>query len=197
MPRGRKPREDVDWYVIEREYSQGLYGLNDIAEKHNISTGSIRRRAKSEGWVRGSEMRVGYNPMLQVKDEFVARDILQREHGKIVKRVSAEMQRQIFAETQARIEGVHAEKLEKLREVSDILLSKFEQAVNDLDMSDPDRISPAAANSLFTKVIGANKDLIDLERRVYRIQEMNEQATRDVGIEIRHTNMLDIAEPED
>lgn len=195
--RGRKEKEGIDWYAIEREYAQGIFTIDDIAAKFNISNPSIRRRAKMNGWVRGSEMMLGYDPTGKLRDEILAKDILEKNHGQVVKRVSMQLQQQIFAETQAKIESLHSEKLDHLREVSNMLLDKFEKAAKKFDPNDPDRISPAAASSLFTKVVSANKELIELERKVFRIEQSQLSQQQNNGVEIRHINMLDICDPED
>lgn len=43
-------RSDIDWDVIEREYRVGTFSLREIAKKHEISEGAIRKRAKVQEW---------------------------------------------------------------------------------------------------------------------------------------------------
>lgn len=45
-------RGDVDWAAIERDYCSGLEAVRELARKYGLSETAIRRRAKSERWVR-------------------------------------------------------------------------------------------------------------------------------------------------
>ena len=46
----RKPL--FDWDRIEIEYLSGEYSVREIADRHEISEGAIRKRAKAEKWVK-------------------------------------------------------------------------------------------------------------------------------------------------
>ena len=43
-----------DWERIEFDYQAGLLSLRDMARPHKVTEGAIRKRAKRDGWVRGS-----------------------------------------------------------------------------------------------------------------------------------------------
>ncbi|MDR2093013.1 MAG: hypothetical protein LBP58_06840 [Azoarcus sp.] len=45
-------RKNVDWAAIEGEYLAGIDSVNAIANKHGIAEGTIRARAKKNGWSR-------------------------------------------------------------------------------------------------------------------------------------------------
>lgn len=42
----------TDWISIEGEYRAGVATLRDIAGRHGITEGAIRKRAKTHGWTR-------------------------------------------------------------------------------------------------------------------------------------------------
>jgi hypothetical protein len=42
----------IDWPAIEGEYLSGVSSVNSIAERHGISEGAIRKKAKALGWLR-------------------------------------------------------------------------------------------------------------------------------------------------
>jgi len=42
----------IDWEAIEAEYSAGVKSVNSIAKEHGIAEGTIRKRAKRDGWQR-------------------------------------------------------------------------------------------------------------------------------------------------
>jgi hypothetical protein len=45
-------KKEPDWVAIEGEYRAGVHSLRAIAEKHGITEGAIRKRAKAKGWLR-------------------------------------------------------------------------------------------------------------------------------------------------
>jgi hypothetical protein len=45
-------KSSSDWDRIQREYLAGEASIREIADRHEISEGAIRKRAKAEGWVR-------------------------------------------------------------------------------------------------------------------------------------------------
>ena len=47
-----KRKSSFDWDRIELEYLAGEVSIREIADRHEISEGAIRKRAKAEGWVR-------------------------------------------------------------------------------------------------------------------------------------------------
>ena len=42
----------ADWEAIEREYRAGILSVREIARRHEITEGPIRRKAKQKGWER-------------------------------------------------------------------------------------------------------------------------------------------------
>lgn len=45
-------RKATDWEAIEREYRAGQLSVREIARRHEVSEGAIRKKAKAEGWSR-------------------------------------------------------------------------------------------------------------------------------------------------
>lgn len=45
-------RKQVDWESVERYYSAGLLSLREIADKHGVSEGLVRRKATQNEWNR-------------------------------------------------------------------------------------------------------------------------------------------------
>lgn len=41
-----------DWEAIERAYRAGQLSIRAIAERHGVTEGAVRKRAKKEGWLR-------------------------------------------------------------------------------------------------------------------------------------------------
>lgn len=43
-------KKSIDWAAIQAEYIGGNIGQQRLAKKHGVAFGSLRRKAKSEGW---------------------------------------------------------------------------------------------------------------------------------------------------
>ncbi|WP_157975389.1 hypothetical protein [Photorhabdus sp. CRCIA-P01] len=52
MSKGNEMAKNTDWEGIERDYRSGLISIREIAKKYGISDAAIRKRAKTEEWVR-------------------------------------------------------------------------------------------------------------------------------------------------
>jgi hypothetical protein len=59
--RPKKPRPD--WEAIEREYKVGQLSNREIGRQYNVTEGSIRAKAKKEGWLR--DLQSDYQKALQ------------------------------------------------------------------------------------------------------------------------------------
>ena len=57
----KKPRPD--WEAIEREYKVGQLSNREIGRQYNITEGSIRAKAKKEGWIK--DLQADYQKALQ------------------------------------------------------------------------------------------------------------------------------------
>ncbi|MFJ7315259.1 terminase small subunit [Pseudomonas sp. NPDC098747] len=59
-------KKDVDWYRIEQEYREGVVTLRDIAAQHDVTHGAINKRAKRDGWERGTGKKASSKKALKV-----------------------------------------------------------------------------------------------------------------------------------
>lgn len=46
------PNPNIDWDVVHLEYRANVLSIRQIADRHGITDGAIRKRAKRDGWVR-------------------------------------------------------------------------------------------------------------------------------------------------
>jgi len=51
-------KSKADWEAIEREYRAGILSVREIARRHGITEGPIRRKAKEKGWERDLTQKV-------------------------------------------------------------------------------------------------------------------------------------------
>lgn len=51
-PSDIKPKRNIDWFPVEKDYRAGLLSVSSIAQKHGVSTAGINKRVVRDGWVR-------------------------------------------------------------------------------------------------------------------------------------------------
>jgi hypothetical protein len=45
-------KKNINWLAIEGEYMAGIDSIRAIANRHEVSEGAIRKKAKAKGWLR-------------------------------------------------------------------------------------------------------------------------------------------------
>ena len=68
-------RKQVDWESVERDYSAGLLSLREIGDKHGVTEGAIRKRAKKEEWIRDLTAKIAKKSDDLVRKEMVRSEV--------------------------------------------------------------------------------------------------------------------------
>ena len=68
-------RKQVDWESVEREYSAGLLSLREIGAKHGVDEAYIRRKAKTNEWIRDLSKKIQTKVDNLVRKEQVRSDV--------------------------------------------------------------------------------------------------------------------------
>ncbi len=68
-------RKQVDWESVERDYSAGLLSLREIGDKHGVTEGAIRKKAKKEEWVRDLTAKIAKKTDDLVRKEMVRSEV--------------------------------------------------------------------------------------------------------------------------
>jgi hypothetical protein len=190
-----KETEIIDWAAVEADYRPNKLSLREIGKKHGCTEGAIRKRAKKEGWVRD----------LSEKIKNKADDLVRRE----AVRSSTQNESDIVnanALNSATIQINEREDVTKARAIAMTLLSELESQVTSTELYEnlgellqsQDEKTPAKLNDLYQKVISfpgrvdgmkklsdALKTLIDLERKVYKIDDVDsEKSSQKVFVEV-------------
>ncbi len=95
-------RSQSDWERIEVQYRAGVMSLREIAGKHGITEGAIRKKAKAEGWDRDLEAKVKAKAEALVRKELVRESV----RAESLPRTEAE-EVSISAEVLARVQISH------------------------------------------------------------------------------------------
>ena len=174
-------KEGMDWLAIEADYRPNKLSLRTIGEKYGCTEGAIRKRAKKEGWVRD----------LSEKIKNKADDLVRRE----AVRASTQTENEIVeanALHSAAIQINERKDVSKARNVAMSLLAELESQVTNKELYEnlgelmraADEKGMDKLNEIYHKVISFGgrtdsmkklgdtlKTLIDLERRVYKIDD--------------------------
>lgn len=187
-------KEDIDWLAVEADYRPNKLSLRAIGEKYGCTEGAIRKRAKKEGWVRD----------LSEKIKNKADDLVRRE----AVRASTQTENEIVEANachSAAIQINERKDVSKARNVAMSLLAELESQVTNKELYEnlgellrtADEKGMDKLNEIYHKVISFGgrtdsmkklsdtlKTLIDLERRVYKIDEESDLTDKKVNVRV-------------
>lgn len=176
-----------DWERIEAQYRIGTMSLREIAEKHGITEGAIRKRAKRDSWTRDLTAKVKAKA-----DELVRTEAVRKEYAERTEKEAVEVEAQV----QARIRLGHRRDIAKSRVLAMALLDELEAQTANPDliqqlgeiMIDPDKsgndrkiaeafqraISLGGRVQTMRSLADTLKTLVSLEREAYGLDAMVE-----------------------
>lgn len=174
----------IDWERIEVDYRAGIKTLRDIAQEHGITHGAITKRSKRDDWVRDLTAKI------QAKAaELVSKSIVSKEVSKTTRILESEIVT-ANAVNNATIDISHRVGSTFSREVVDSLMQELKDQIADREeyaklgemLRNPDVYGNDKLNDIYMKTISFNgrvdsvkkltdaqKVIIELERRVYKI----------------------------
>lgn len=174
----------IDWERIEVDYRAGIKTLRDIAQEHGITHGAITKRSKRDDWVRDLTAKI------QAKAaELVSKSMVSNEVSKTTRILESEIVT-ANAVNNATIDISHRVGSTFSREVVDSLMQELKDQIADRAeyanlgemLRNPDAYGNDKLNDIYMKTISFNgrvdsvkkltdaqKVIIELERRVYKI----------------------------
>lgn len=189
-------KKTLDWLAIEADYRPNKLSLREIGKKHGCTEGAIRRKAKAEGWERDLSAKIKSQA-----DAIVIRETVRTEYA-------ANTEKEIVdanAHHSATIQITERKDVTKARNVAMSLLVELESQVTDKElyenlgelMRTADEKGMDKLNEIYHKVISFGgrtdsmkklsdtlKTLIDLERRVYKIDEESDPTDKKVNVRV-------------
>lgn len=179
-----KEKKNIDWERIEIDYRAGIKTLRDIAGEHGIVHGYITKRAKRDGWVRDLTAKIQARA-----DEIVAKKSVSKEVAK-ERRILEQTVIEANAQHNAEVDLSHRGGASFSRQIVDSLMlelkDQIEQRVEYQHLGEmlrnPDAFGNDKLNDQYMKTVSfsgrvdnikklvdAQKVVIELERRVYKI----------------------------
>ncbi|MBT0520927.1 hypothetical protein [Morganella morganii] len=181
-----------DWEAIESAYRAGVMSLREIASRHDISEGAIRKRAKRDDWSRDLNAKIKARSDDMVRKQEVRRQV--RSETALSERVLIEATAEVI--TNVRME--HRGDIRRARELANVLFDELSAECADVAaleklgelMIEPDDNGRDKLNELYHAVISLPervksakalsetlKNLIGLERQAYGLDDMQPNKT--------------------
>lgn len=179
--------KEINWERIELDYRAGVKTLREIADEHGITHGAINKRARRDGWVRDLSAKVKAQADYLVSKNEVSKEvskearILESEIIAANATKSAEIQvrersdvTKVGATVMALWDelGSQTAHEELYKNLGELLQSQDEKKLSDMYqkvISFPGRVDCTK------KLIDSLKTLIDLERKVYKIDDVGSE----------------------
>lgn len=176
----------INWEKVELDYRSGIKPLREIADEHGITHGAINKRAKRDGWTRDLTAKIKAK-----SDYLVSKSLVSSEVSKD-RRIQETEIIEANANKMADVDLSHRRDVSKARNIAMSLLSELESQVTNKElyenlgelMRTADEKGMDKLNEIYHKVISFGgrtdsmkklgetlKTLIDLERRVYKIDD--------------------------
>lgn len=175
----------VDWERIEVEYRAGVMSLREIASKHGITEGAIRKKAKRQDWPRDLAAKVRARAEALVRKDAVRNEVRRESNSE---RETVEIEAQV----QARVEITQRKDIVRGRTLVRALLAELEAQTGSIEaferlgelMQSPDDNGQDKLRDAYQKVIGfsgrvsnvkalteAQKNLVAMERLVFKLDD--------------------------
>ncbi len=197
MADAKLKRPPVDWEAVEREYRIGSRTLRDIGAEYGVSNPAIIKRAKRDGWDRNLAAKIHAKAESLVSKQTVSRSVSKEAAISEKEQIQASAAMIADKVINQRNDVQRARSIvQKLWGLVDAELNHPEAFANIGEMMrSPDEFGEDKLNDMYRAAIGlpqqvknvklladALKVLIDLERRVLRIDEPSEGDAKAVTV---------------
>jgi len=154
-------RKQVDWESVERDYSAGLLSLREIGDKHGVTEGAIRKKAKKEEWVRDLTAKIA-----KKTDDLVRKEMV-RSEVRSEKTVSEKEVIEANAQAIVNVKLGHRTSIKKVNSLVESLLDEIETLNKDKSVENlPMRVD------VTKKLMDTLKTSIDKERQAFGIVDV-------------------------
>lgn len=161
-------KRNINWEKIELDYRAGIKTLREIADEHGISHTAIKKKSTKDDWTRDLTARIRAKT-----DSIVSKSIVSSEVSKEDKLKESEII-DANALNNAVIQISQRKDVTRMREVVAKLVDELEQQESFMARVDCSK-----------KISDSMKTLIELERRVYKIDdEVSVDTNKRVNIKV-------------
>lgn len=176
----------INWEKIELDYRAGVKTLREIADEHGITHAAVKKRANRDDWVRDLSAKIKAKADSLVSKNSVTAELPKEDRLKESEIINAN------AQSNAAIQINERKDVTRSREIVIKLVDELEEQIDFRDdyvklgemLRNPDQYGNDKLNDVYMKTISFSgrvdgmkklsdslKTLIDLERRVYKIDD--------------------------
>ncbi len=161
MTATKKPaRRKIDWEAVEKEYRSGQVSNVMLGEKHGVSEGAIRKRAREGGWQKDLAATV----QKRIKEELVRDEV--RTEVRDTNATDREIIEQAAA-TGAQVVRTHRKDIRTAAQLAAGMLAELQEPDSELKLNQ--------RAGILRDLSVVQKNLITLERQAYNLDEASSE----------------------
>lgn len=171
-------RKQVDWESVERDYSAGLLSLREIGDKHGVTEGAIRKKAKKEEWVRDLTAKIA-----KKTDDLVRKEMV-RSEVRSEKTISEKEVIEANAQAIVNIKLAHRGDIRKSKRIVNSLFDELELTTDNRELFEQlGEILRNESDSGQDKLNDIYKKVISMPQRIDGVKKLTDALKTMIGLE--------------
>ena len=171
-------RKQVDWESVERDYSAGLLSLREIGDKHGVTEGAIRKRAKKEEWIRDLTAKIA-----KKSDDLVRKEMV-RSEVRSEKAISEKEIIEVNAQAIVNIKLAHRGDIRKSKNIVNALFDELELTTDNRELFEQlGELLRQESESGQDKLNDIYKKCISMSQRIDGVKKLTDALKTMIGLE--------------
>ncbi len=171
-------RKQVDWESVERDYSAGLLSLREIGDKHGVTEGAIRKRAKKEEWIRDLTAKIA-----KKSDDLVRKEMV-RSEVRSEKIISEKEIIEVNAQAIVNIKLAHRGDIRKSKNIVNALFDELELTTDNRELFEQlGELLRQESESGQDKLNDIYKKCISMPQRIDGVKKLTDALKTMIGLE--------------
>ena len=171
-------RKPVDWESVERDYSAGLLSLREIGDKHGVTEGAIRKRAKKEEWIRDLTAKIA-----KKSDDLVRKEMV-RSEVRSEKIISEKEIIEVNAQAIVNIKLAHRGDIRKSKNIVNALFDELELTTDNRELFEQlGELLRQESESGQDKLNDIYKKCISMPQRIDGVKKLTDALKTMIGLE--------------
>ena len=171
-------RKQVDWESVERDYSAGLLSLREIGDKHGVTEGAIRKRAKKEEWIRDLTAKIA-----KKSDDLVCKEMV-RSEVRSEKIISEKEIIEVNAQAIVNIKLAHRSDIRKSKRIVNALFDELELTTDNRELFEQlGELLRQESESGQDKLNDIYKKCISMPQRIDGVKKLTDALKTMIGLE--------------
>ena len=171
-------RKQVDWESVEIDYSAGLLSLREIGDKHGVTEGAIRKRAKKEEWIRDLTAKIA-----KKSDDLVRKEMV-RSEVRSEKIISEKEIIEVNAQAIVNIKLAHRGDIRKSKNIVNALFDELELTTDNRELFEQlGELLRQESESGHDKLNDIYKKCISMPQRIDGVKKLTDALKTMIGLE--------------